>query len=280
MALVLMFTTHSFADGTNVAINNLNALVTKINVKLEQGRNTEKDLADEIKEFDTLYTKHKDTKLAGALQILDMKAQLYLRVLDDPEDAAETFKQIKRDVPETGPSVDMILDQLKWPIKAQKIRRTLVEGTTFPDFNEKDLAGKPLSIANYKGKVVLVDFWATWCMPCRIELPNVLQTYGKYHPQGFEIIGVSLDQDQQTLERLIKANEMAWPQFFDGKLYENKLAMKYGVNKVPTTYLLDREGKIIARDLHGEALETAVAAALAKKQGFRWFGLTLIQPAL
>jgi len=113
-----------------------------------------------------------------------MKAKLYLDVLDDPEKAAETFKQIKRDVPETGASVDMILDSLKWPLEAQKIRRTLVEGTKFPDFEEKDLTGKPLSLANYKGKVVLVDFWATWCMPCRIELPNVLQTYEKSRP-GF-----------------------------------------------------------------------------------------------
>jgi peroxiredoxin len=193
-----------------------------------------------------------------------MKAKLYLDVLDDPEKAAETFKQIKRDVPETGASVDMILDSLKWPLEAQKIRRTLVEGTKFPDFEEKDLAGKPLSLANYKGKVVLVDFWATWCMPCRIELPNVLQTYEKYHAQGFEIAGVSLDEDQPTLERLIKESKMTWQQFFDGKRYENKLARKYGVNKVPTTYLLDREGKIIGRDLRGEALAAAVAKAVSK----------------
>jgi peroxiredoxin len=198
------------------------------------------------------------------LQILAMKAKLYLDVLDDPEKAAETFKQIKRDVPETGASVDMILDSLKWPLEAQKIRRTLVEGTKFPDFEEKDLTGKPLSLANYKGKVVLVDFWATWCMPCRIELPNVLQTYEKYHAQGFEIAGVSLDEDQPTLERLIKESKMTWQQFFDGKRYENKLARKYGVNKVPTTYLLDREGKIIGRDLRGEDLAAAVAKAVSK----------------
>ncbi|HEX7469989.1 MAG TPA: TlpA disulfide reductase family protein [Verrucomicrobiae bacterium] len=264
VAVVVLFGQSGFAAGTNDVITDLNALVTKINAKLAQGQNTEKDLADDIKEFDVLYAKHKGEKTPEVLQILAMKAKLYLDVLDDPEKAVETFKQIKRDVPETGASVDMILDSLKWPLEAQKIRRTLVEGTKFPDFEEKDLTGKPLSLANYKGKVVLVDFWATWCMPCRIELPNVLQTYEKYHAQGFEIAGVSLDEDQPTLERLIKESKMTWQQFFDGKRYENKLARKYGVNKVPTTYLLDREGKIIGRDLRGEDLAAAVAKAVSK----------------
>lgn len=100
VAVVVLFGQSGFAAGTNAVITDLNALVTKINAQLAQGQNTEKDLADDIKEFDVLYAKHKGEKTPEVLQILAMKAKLYLDVLDDPEKAAETFKQIKRDVPE------------------------------------------------------------------------------------------------------------------------------------------------------------------------------------
>ena len=161
--------------------------------------------------------------------------------------------------------MDTIIDQLKRQIEAEKIRNTLVVGAKFPDFNEKDLSGRPMSIANDKGRVVLVDFWATWCPVCLIELPNTLEVYEKYHGKGFDIIGVSLDEDQPTLESFIKEKGMAWPQYFDGKKWDNKLAMKYGVEAAPTTYLLDGTGKIIAENLRGPALESAVANALANK---------------
>jgi len=146
-----------------------------------------------------------------------------------------------------------------------KIQAGLAVGTQFPDFNEKDLAGKSLSISNYKGKVVLIDFWATWCGPCVGELPNVLKTYQKYHGKGLEIIGVSLDQDQAKLASFIQQKGVTWQQFFDGQGWHNKLAVKYGIESIPATFLLDGQGKIIAKDLRGEALDQAVGAALAAK---------------
>jgi peroxiredoxin len=97
------------------------------------------------------------------------------------------------------------------------------------------------------------------------ELPNVLKTYEKYHAQGFEVIGISLDDNRQVLESFLKRRNMTWPQYYDGLRWSNKLVLKYGVQQVPTTFLLDREGKIIARDLRGDALEAAVAKALAGK---------------
>ena len=111
----------------------------------------------------------------------------------------------------------------------------------------------------------MIDFWATWCGPCVAEMPNVIQTYQKYHAQGFEIIGVSLDTDREKFLAFTGKMDMAWPQFFDGQGWDNKLAVKYGIMSIPASYLLDGTGKIIARDLRGKKLEQAVAKALASK---------------
>ena len=99
----------------------------------------------------------------------------------------------------------------------------------------------------------------------RAELPNVIKTYEAHHKQGFEIIGISLDKDQEKLASFTKEKNMTWPQYFDGLVWENKLAVKYGINSIPATFLLDGQGTIIGKDLRGEALEQAVAKALAKK---------------
>lgn len=244
----------------------LQGLVDKVKAKLKDGKNTEKDLADDLKQFDVLLAEHKGEKTDDVAQILFMKALLYIEVLDDTEKGTALVKQIKTDFPETtqGKRADAMLDSIQKQEAVKKIQRGLTAGSKFPDFDEKDLAGKPLSVANYKGKVVLIDFWATWCGPCVAEFPNVLKTYEKYHPKGFEMIGISLDQDEKALKTFIKERGVTWQQFFDGKGWGNKLAGKYGVNSIPATYLLDGEGKILAKNLRGEALETEVGKALAK----------------
>jgi len=187
-------------------------------------------------------------------------ATLYSQVLDNEAKGDEVLEQLKRDFPDSKP-----VAMLKQQEASKKIRAGLVKGAVFPGIQEKDLAGKPLSISGFKGKVVLVDFWDTWCGPCVAELPNVLKAYEKHHAAGFEIVGISLDSDRQKLETFIKQKNMTWPQFFDGQGWQNKLGQKYGVNSIPATYLLDGEGKIIGSNLRGEALEAAVAKALAKK---------------
>jgi peroxiredoxin len=214
-----------------------------------------------------LLVRHKDGKPEDIAKILYTKATLYLQVFDDVVKGTEVLTRLKRDFPETEPgkAADQLLAMVKRQEEAKKIQAGLVVGSKFPDFNDNDITGKPLSLADYKGKVVLIDFWATWCRPCVAELPNVQKAYDKYHPKGFEIVGVSLDEDKAKLESFTKQQKMTWPQIFDGKAWENKLAQKYGVNSIPATYLLDGEGKIIAKDLRGSALEEAVAKALAGK---------------
>jgi thiol-disulfide isomerase/thioredoxin len=247
----------------------LKALVSKVQAKLKDDKRTEADLAPELKEFDELLAKHKGEKTDDVAQILMMKAMLYAQVMEDYDKATEAVKQLKSDFPDTkqGQQADATLKSFAAHAAAEKIQKALVVGTAFPDFSEQDLNGKPLSVANYKGKVVMVDFWATWCGPCRAELPNVVKTYQAHHEQGFEIIGVSLDRDKdkEKLVDFIGENKMPWAQYFDGGYWTNKLAVKYGIQSIPATFLLDGNGNIIGKGLRGEELESAVSKALAAK---------------
>ena len=110
-----------------------------------------------------------------------------------------------------------------------------------------------------KGKVVLVDFWASWCGPCRREMPNLVETYAKYKGKNFEIVGVSLDQDGAAWKEAIKKLDMTWPQMSDLKFWQSEGAQLYAVNSIPHTVLIDGEGTIIARGLHGEELQAKIA---------------------
>ncbi|MEM0994112.1 MAG: TlpA disulfide reductase family protein [Bacteroidota bacterium] len=133
--------------------------------------------------------------------------------------------------------------------------KAFVIGATAPDFTQKTPEGEEMSLSDLKGKVVLVDFWASWCGPCRKENPNVVRMYEKYKAKGFEILGVSLDRQQSRWLQAIKADGLTWAQVSDLKGWQNEVAQIYGVRSIPSTVLVDAEGKILARDLRGIALE-------------------------
>lgn len=132
-------------------------------------------------------------------------------------------------------------------------------GAIAPDLEFPDPNGKMRKLSDLRGKVVLLDFWASWCGPCRRENPNVTNIYSKYHDKGFEVFSVSLDSDAASWKRAIEADKLVWPNHVsDLKKWQSQAAAIYGVRSIPSTFLLDKEGRIVKRDLRGADLENAV----------------------
>lgn len=154
----------------------------------------------------------------------------------------------------TKKNVKRIVDQLE-------AMEAVAIGKDFIDFTMKNTEGEYISLSDYAGKdkYVFVDFWASWCGPCRDEMPNVVNAYKKYKNKGFEIVGVSLDKDEDKWIQGIKDLEMTWPQMSDLKLWESEVVGLYAIQSIPHTILLDKDGKIIAKNLRGEELDQKLA---------------------
>ena len=131
-------------------------------------------------------------------------------------------------------------------------------GKPFPELQFKSIDGNDISINKLRGKFVLIDFWATWCGPCKNEIPILVELYKKYHDKGFEIIGISLDRDLNGLKEFLRSNEIEWPQYFDGKSWNNKISSRFSISSIPSTILIDKDGIVLRRCLRGKKLKTAI----------------------
>lgn len=180
--------------------------------------------------------------------------QVYMMILSESEgdDARALAKEIV-----DGPAPDEMKEQAKGILK-----RLDAVGKPI-DIAFKSFDGRAVDLSKMKGKVVLVDFWATWCGPCMGEVPHVKEAFEKLHEKGFEIVGISFDQDKEKLESTLKDKGMTWPQYFDGEGWKNKYGQQFGINSIPTMWLVDKKGNL--RDVNARgALEEKVTKLLAE----------------
>ena len=242
-------------------LNGLNAQMMDIfNTMTNDTTLTDEQRADKREEIEDLQEKSIDVmkdavkqNITNAVGVHLLKQNYYYM---DVEELAPLMPQI----PATYDNDEAVI---RIKNNVERMKATAV-GQKFTDFEMQTPDGKPVKLSDYvgKGKVVLVDFWASWCGPCRREMPNLVEAYKQYKGKNFEIVGVSLDQNGEAWKKAIKDLKITWPQMSDLKYWDCEGSRLYAVSSIPHTVLIDGEGTILARGLHGEDLQEKLAEVL------------------
>lgn len=232
-----------------------------------------KQIYDDMKSEDENIAKEAENKYEEIDRKITEAVVKYILAHNDKQTAAKNLYDFRYNIGEeqqneiiagadslfkTVPGIGQMIDHLN-------ILKTVAVGNKFVDFEMADPKGEMHMLSEYVGNgknVVLVDFWASWCPPCRKETPHLVELYKQYKGKGFEIIGVSLDSDAAAWAKGVKDLGITWPQLSDLKGWQNAGAALYGVNSIPHTVLVDKEGVIIAKNLHGEEIDVQLQEVL------------------
>jgi peroxiredoxin len=206
---------------------------------------------------------------------IEQSAALKIFILSNPDSYLSLLALYSVQGPSPNPAeIDPLYNSLSDRVKNTEtakvfkksldaLRSTAV-GVTAPDFTQNDVNGAPVKLSSFRGKYVLLDFWASWCGPCRQENPNVVKAFNKYKDKNFTILSVSLDRTGADWLAAIKNDGLNWTHVSDLKYWSNQVAGLYSISSIPANFLIDPSGKIIARDLRGQELENKLEEVLGK----------------
>ena len=220
------------------------------------------DIQNGLKNMMLKYPDTHPKSFISALIVLEMfrepnfDAKKIKKIYDSFDESIKTTKTAKK----IKEQLDAI-EKAKTAPKAKPVAVTI--GAMAPDFSAKTPEGATVSLKESLGKVTVIDFWASWCGPCRKENPAVVALYNELHAKGLNIIGVSLDDDATKWKEAIAKDKLAWPQVSNLLSWKDPIALQYAVEQIPTTYLLDGTGKIVAKDLRGAELKAKVMELLS-----------------
>ncbi|MCP4122300.1 MAG: TlpA family protein disulfide reductase [Bacteroidetes bacterium] len=195
---------------------------------------------------------------------LDPNLTAFLLNLLDPATNVGYIQAELKALKEQAPDSKLIAQMdSRFTMPEPKKNAGIAIGAIAPDIVQNNPNGQPVALSSLRGKYVLIDFWASWCRPCRFENPNVVRTYHKYKDKGFDIYSVSLDKNKDRWSKAIKEDNLVWSNHVsDLKAWSNEAARSYGVSSIPATFLIDPDGKVIARNLRGPALEEKLAEVM------------------
>ncbi len=263
----------NFSDPTSLTIEG--SQDSKEMLKLEKLMDTYQTQVNQLNEryYEAMSKNNADTIRQIQLDAMNLEAQQVVNVKEMIESMGNSFASLAAvgllNPQNDFPFIDALITKLNenYPgtpaimqMKQQLDElRSLAVGQVAPDIVLPDPNGKSTKLSDLRGKYVLIDFWAAWCKPCRQENPNVVRLFNQYNSKGFEVFGVSLDRSREDWVKAIADDKLAWTQVSDLQYFNSAAAILYQIQAIPATYLIDPDGKIIAKDLRGPSLESKLA---------------------